>query len=109
MSTAWRAWPIDLLELFHRSVEAHLGLLLVGDDVGRLLAEPAVLLLRLHDRLLELHLRVGALAERAGELRLMYFHQRLRTLNMEVMLDGGRGRGHRSPLSDAGRLVEPEP
>ena len=55
---------VDLLELLHRAVEAHLGLLLVGDDVGRLLGEAAVLVLRLDDRLLELDLRVGLLVER---------------------------------------------
>ena len=54
----------DLLELLHGAVEAHLGLLLVGDDVGGLLPEPPVLVLRLGDRLLELDLRVGLLVER---------------------------------------------
>src|SRR5205807_6742908 len=42
--------------------------LLIGDDVGGLLAQPPVLLLRLHDRLLELHLRIGPLVERPGQL-----------------------------------------
>ena len=45
------------------AVEPHLGLLLVGDDVGGLLLEPPVLVLRLDDGLLELDLRVGLLVE----------------------------------------------
>ena len=59
----------DLLELLHGPVEAHLGLLLVGDDVGRLLPEAAVLVLRLGDRLLELDLRVGLRVEDRVDLR----------------------------------------
>ena len=59
---------VDLLQLLHRPVQPHLGLLLVGDDVGRLLLEAPVLVLRLHDRLLELDLRVGPLVERQVEL-----------------------------------------
>ena len=59
--------PLHLLQLLHGPVEAHLGLLLVGDDVGRLLLEPPVLLLGLHDGLLELDLRVGVLVELPGE------------------------------------------
>ena len=52
---------VDLLELAHGAVEPQLGLLLVGDDVGGLLLEPALLVLRLGDGLLELDLGVGAL------------------------------------------------
>ena len=54
----------DLLELLQGPVEPHLGLLLVGDDVGGLLPEPPVLVLRLGDGLLELDLRVGLRVER---------------------------------------------
>ena len=63
---AWRALAVELLELVHLAVEPHLGLLLVGDDVGRLLLEPPVLVLGLGDRLLELDLGVGPLVERPG-------------------------------------------
>ena len=57
---------VELLELGHLAVQADLGLLLVGDDVGRLLLQPAVLLLRLGDRLLELHRRIGPLRRSCG-------------------------------------------
>ena len=43
---------VELLELAHRPVQLHLGLLLLGDDVGRVLLEPPVLVLRLGDGLL---------------------------------------------------------
>ena len=58
----------DLVEVVLRAVEPHLGLLLVRDDVGGLLGEAPVLLLRLLDRLLELHLGIGALLEASREL-----------------------------------------
>ena len=53
----------ERLVVAHLPVEAELGLLLVGDDVGRLVLEAAVLLLGLADGLLELHLGIGALGE----------------------------------------------
>ena len=68
MSTAWRALPLTFSSSSMRPVQPQLGLLLVGDDVGGLLLEPAVLLLRLGDRLLELDLRIGLLVERRVEL-----------------------------------------
>src|SRR5437870_6988433 len=39
----------------------------------------------------------------------MYFHQRLRVLNMPSMLDGGRRWGHRPGLPELRRLLEPQP
>src|SRR2546421_11104435 len=39
----------------------------------------------------------------------MYFHQRLRVLNMPSMLDGRRRWGQRTSLSELGRFLEPEP
>jgi hypothetical protein len=56
---------VELLELGHLGVQPKLALLLVGDDVGRLLLQSAVLVLGLGDRLLQLHLRIGALVERS--------------------------------------------
>ena len=47
MSNGLPGVAVHLLELLDRAVEPHLGLLLVGDDVGRLLPEPTVLLLGL--------------------------------------------------------------
>ena len=52
---------VRLVVLGDRAVEAQLRLLLVRDHVRGLLREALVLLLRLLDRLLELHLRVGVL------------------------------------------------
>jgi hypothetical protein len=57
----------DLLELLERARQAHLGLLLVGDDVRRLLLEPPMLVLGLGDGLFELDLRVGVLLEPTGQ------------------------------------------
>src|SRR5438477_11364000 len=39
----------------------------------------------------------------------MYFHQRLRVLNMKGMLDAGRRWGHRTGLSELRRFLEPQP
>ena len=60
---------VGLRVVVHRAVEVHLELLLVGDDVRRLLRELAMLVARLGDRLLELDLRVGRLLELQPELR----------------------------------------
>ena len=57
----------DLRQLLLRAGEAHLRLLLVRDDVRGLLGEAAVLVLGFGDRLLELHLGVGARLEVARE------------------------------------------
>ena len=59
---------VELLQLLQAPVQAQLGLTLVGDDVGGLLLEAQVLVLRLADRLLELDLGVGPLVERSGQL-----------------------------------------
>ena len=63
MSTACRALALTFSSSSIEPVQAHLGLLLAGDDVGRLLLEAAVLVLRLGDGLLELDLGVGLLVE----------------------------------------------
>jgi hypothetical protein len=58
----------QLLQVAHAGVEAHLGLLLVGDDRGGLLDEQLVLLLGLGDRLFQLDLGVRLLIEAHVEL-----------------------------------------
>ena len=53
----------ELFVFDHCLVEAHLGLLLMSNDVGGLLFQALMLVFRLANRLLELHLRVGVLLE----------------------------------------------
>ena len=54
---------VEPLQVGHALVEAQLRLLLAGDDVGRLLLQPPVLVLGLAERLLELHGGIGHLVE----------------------------------------------
>src|SRR4029077_16383481 len=59
---------IELLELRHLAVQSQFALLLIRDDVGGLLLQPAVLRLGFGQRLLQLNGGVGAVLEVAVEL-----------------------------------------
>lgn len=60
---------LQLLDIGELTVQAHLQLPLVADDLGSLLGECLVLTLRLFDGLLDLDLRVGVLVDLGVEQR----------------------------------------
>jgi hypothetical protein len=61
--------PLELLDLRHLPGQLHLQLPLVADDRRSLLRERLVLVLRVFDRLLDLHLRIGVLVDLGTEQR----------------------------------------
>src|SRR4029453_8597959 len=98
---------VRLLVLLDRALQPHLRLLLVRDDVGGLLGQTAVLLLRFLDRLLELDLRVSRFLELPRELGAQVLPPPPdRFPHMERILR--RARGGRPPARLAG-LVECAP
>ena len=105
--TAWRA----LAPTFSSSSSLRLSCisvcLLVGDDVRRLLLEPAVLVLRLGDGLFELDLGIGLLVERHVQLGAEVLPPLLEGLEHGVMVigpvssDRQRVRRRRAPFHTA--------